>query len=114
MLVSTSTPQTNIAMSDPSNTGRSAPVETNSDTKKIPLGLPAPSDAPSGQDANQTIKLDHLGPMIVNSNGTISRISNWSQLTQPEKDRSLRLLAKRNNVRMEGLRQQDSDGAAQQ
>lgn len=89
-------------------------ADTDKATPRVPLGLPAPSDVPSGQDSNQTIKLDHLGPMIVNSDGTISRISNWAQLTQPERDRSLRLLAKRNNVRMEGLRQQNSNEAAQQ
>ena len=42
--------------------------------------------------------------MIVNSDGTISRIANWQNMTQLEKDRSLRLLAKRNNARIENLK----------
>ncbi|PWY98914.1 hypothetical protein BCV70DRAFT_139927, partial [Testicularia cyperi] len=71
------------------------------------LGLPAPSDAQPGQEPNNVIKLDHLGPMVVNSDGTISRIANWQNMSQIEKDRSLRLLAKRNNLRMENLRSQD-------
>lgn len=69
-----------------------------------PLGLPAPSDSPSSDEPNNVIKLDHLGPMIVNSDGTISRIANWQNMSEIEKERSLRLLAKRNNARMETLR----------
>jgi len=42
--------------------------------------------------------------MIVNSDGTISRISNWANMAEIEKERSLRLLAKRNNARMESLK----------
>jgi predicted Fe-S protein YdhL (DUF1289 family) len=43
--------------------------------------------------------------MIINSDGTISRIANWASMSAIEQERSLRLLAKRNNVRMESLRQ---------
>lgn len=69
-----------------------------------PLGLPAPSDVPaSSSEPNNVIKLDHLGPMIVNSDGTISRIANWQNMSEIEKERSLRLLAKRNNARMKSL-----------
>ncbi|KAF8890709.1 hypothetical protein BD779DRAFT_1438236, partial [Infundibulicybe gibba] len=42
------------------------------------------------------IQLDELGPMVVNSDGTLSRISNWSQLTEAERDRTLRVLSARN------------------
>ena len=69
-----------------------------------PLGLPAPSDASSSDEANNVIKLDHLGPMIVNSDGTISRIANWQNMSDIEQQRSLRLLAKRNKVRMDSLK----------
>lgn len=70
----------------------------------VPLGLPAPSDVPSSEESNNVIKLDHLGPMIVNSDGTISRISNWQNMSEIERERSLRLLVKRNNARMETLK----------
>ena len=69
-----------------------------------PLRLPAPSDASSSDEANNVIKLDHLGPMIVNSDGTISRIANWQNMSDIEQQRSLRLLAKRNKVRMDSLK----------
>ncbi|CDS00512.1 hypothetical protein [Sporisorium scitamineum] len=69
-----------------------------------PLGLPAPSDVPTSTEPNNVIKLDHLGPMVVNSDGTISRIANWQNLSDIEKERSLKLLAKRNNTRMDSLK----------
>ena len=78
--------------------------EDNNNPPAAPLGLPAPGDAASTGEAKNVIKLDHLGPMIVNSDGTISRIANWQNMTQLEKDRSLRLLAKRNNARIENLK----------
>lgn len=51
-------------------------------------------------------KLDFLGPIIVNTDGTLSRIPNWSTLTKDEQLNTLRLIAKRNKIRMEILKQQ--------
>ncbi|KAG6864796.1 hypothetical protein C0991_007052, partial [Blastosporella zonata] len=54
--------------------------------------------APPSEDAikievdseSAKVKLDALGPMVVNSDGTLSRIANWAQLTEPEQARTLR------------------------
>ena len=43
----------------------------------------------------ETITLDNLGPMIINTDGTISRITNFFELTDFERERTLRLVAKR-------------------
>jgi hypothetical protein len=51
-----------------------------------------------------TIKLDHLGPMVVNVDGSLSRISNWEGLADIEKKNTLRIIAKRNQMRLEALR----------
>ena len=51
----------------------------------------------------QAVKLDSLGPMIINTDGTVSRISNWTELSETEQARSLRLIAKRNRQRTEAL-----------
>ncbi|KAJ1031333.1 hypothetical protein NDA18_002549 [Ustilago nuda] len=80
-----------------------------SNTLAAPLGLPAPSDAPASGEPTNVIKLDHLGPMIVNSDGTISRIANWQNMSDIEKERSLRLLSKRNNARMETLKANENE-----
>ncbi|CZT21136.1 uncharacterized protein RCC_06997 [Ramularia collo-cygni] len=74
-----------------------------------PLGLPAPPsegeaiqlDMSSGGD---TVKLDSLGPMVVNTDGTISRIGNWDQMTEMEKKNTLRIVGKRNKQRMDKLK----------
>ncbi|CAA7262651.1 unnamed protein product [Cyclocybe aegerita] len=53
-------------------------------------------DASSGQ----SIKLDELGPMVVNSDGTLSRIANWVSMTDLERERTLRVLSARNKIRL--------------
>ncbi|RXK39592.1 hypothetical protein M231_03094 [Tremella mesenterica] len=50
------------------------------------------------------VKLDKLGPMIINSDGTLSRIQNWQDLHPIEQERTVRLLIKKRNlVRLEKL-----------
>jgi hypothetical protein len=92
-----------------------------------PLALPEPTpdanELPEDRTAPQSIKidgaivpLDHLGPMIVNTDGvhylrlyqlcselliatktqTLSRITNWLSMTEEERSRTLRVLVKRN------------------
>jgi hypothetical protein len=72
------------------------------------LGLPAPSDDDSIKldvsGEGSTIKLDHLGPLVVNQDGTMSRISNWDKMTDIEKRNTLRVLGKRNKQRLEALK----------
>ncbi|PYI10361.1 hypothetical protein BO78DRAFT_281785, partial [Aspergillus sclerotiicarbonarius CBS 121057] len=51
-----------------------------------------------------TVKLDHLGPVVVNQDGTLSRISNWEQMTENEQRNTLRVLGKRNKARLAALR----------
>ncbi|PWY63499.1 hypothetical protein BO83DRAFT_157983 [Aspergillus eucalypticola CBS 122712] len=36
------------------------------------------------------VALDHLGPVVVNQDGTLSRISNWEAMTEIEKKNTLR------------------------
>lgn len=51
------------------------------------------------------ISLDHLGPLVVHKDGTMSRISNWGEMTEIERQNTLRILVKRNQVRLGALRQ---------
>ncbi|KAH9990859.1 hypothetical protein BJV77DRAFT_919921, partial [Russula vinacea] len=63
--------------------------------------LPAP---PSGDDAvkldvsqgSASVKYDALGPLVVNNDGTLSRITNWPNMTPAERERTFRVLAARN------------------
>lgn len=56
-------------------------------------------------------KLDHLGPMVVNVDGTLSRISNWGEMTEIEKKTTLRVLGKRNKQRLDALKAAEGVGA---
>jgi hypothetical protein len=54
-------------------------------------------------------KLDFLGPIIVNTDGTLSRIPNWSSLTPNEQTNTMRLIAKRNRTRINILKQEEEE-----
>lgn len=70
-------------------------------------GAPLPTD---GGD-NFTVKLDSLGPIIVNTDGSMQRIPNWNEMPQSEKDKTVRLVSARNKKRMMALRDANTDGS---
>ncbi|KZP09550.1 hypothetical protein FIBSPDRAFT_759811, partial [Athelia psychrophila] len=47
--------------------------------------------------------LDHLGPMVINLDGTIARISNWDALSEAERLNTLRAIGRRNRKKVEEL-----------
>jgi hypothetical protein len=56
-----------------------------------------------------TVRLDHLGPVVVNLDGTISRITNWHQMNEYEKKNLERMLLKRNKQRLEALQKKQQE-----
>lgn len=56
------------------------------------------------------IPLSDLGPVVINSDGTLSRVNNWASMTLAERERTMRVLGKRNMIRRERLRDEDEDG----
>lgn len=118
-------------MSEPSqNTTAQANPSTTSPQLALPPPPPPDADAPLKLDVStgESVSLyDRLGPTVVNSDGvrllfpflatlhrlifrrsramqTLSRISNWAEMTEPERERILRVLGKRNGIRLEGKR----------
>lgn len=87
---------------------------------KKQLYLPSTEPASDGQPkqlrldlgADGGVSLDHLGPMVVNVDGTLSRIGNWEQMTEIERKNTLRVLGKRNKERLEKLRAAEAAEAA--
>ncbi|EMD63146.1 hypothetical protein COCSADRAFT_45587, partial [Bipolaris sorokiniana ND90Pr] len=78
-------------------------------TSVAPLPLPSPSTATDDTTTQlnvdgQAVKLDHLGPLVVNKDGTLSRIANWESMAEIERQNTLRILVKRNQVRLGALR----------
>jgi hypothetical protein len=73
-----------------------------------PLPLPEPpADSKAVEldvSTGNAVKLDHLGPMVVNRDGTLSRIANWENMAEIERKNTLRILGKRNQLRLESLK----------
>eukprot|EP01038_Epipyxis_sp_PR26KG_P005877 gene5877-8104_t len=74
---------------------------------------PAPSDENEERvrqiKLGETISMDELGPIIVNSDGTIRRITNWNNLTKQEKESALRLISARNKKRIKAIQDAKND-----
>ncbi|KAJ6482950.1 hypothetical protein C8R47DRAFT_578920 [Mycena vitilis] len=69
-------------------------------------------DAPQLEVGGSAVKLDDLGPLVVNSDGTLSRIANWPTLTAAEKANTIRVLSARNKIRLANEEQKLKDSAA--
>ncbi|KAK4049519.1 hypothetical protein OIV83_004016 [Microbotryomycetes sp. JL201] len=83
-----------------------APVSQTHDNRD---GGDAPSDdQPTTLTVNgQSVSLfDKLGPTVVNSDGTLSRIGNWAELLPHERANVLRVLGKRNQIRLQDKKNQ--------
>jgi hypothetical protein len=83
---------------------------------EVPL-LPEPKAAVADADTptlklGETMKFAELGPIIVNSDGTTRRITNWSTMTDAEQAVTLRRIGKRNQERMADLRREADDADA--
>ena len=78
------------------------------------LALPAPSDESGAAitldcSTGEAVTLDHLGPVVVNSDGSLSRIANWGEMTEREQALTKRRVAKRNVERLRAF-QGENDG----
>ena len=69
---------------------------------------PAIKSTPS-LSTTDVLKLDYLGPIIINTDGTLQRIPNWIEMSEVEKSKALRLIAARNRKRIENLQQKQDD-----
>jgi hypothetical protein len=87
-------------------TGTGTGTGTSSSTP-LPLPEPPKDGATITLDVNSSegVKLDHLGPLVVNTDGTMSRINNWAEMSSVERENTLRVLGKRNQARLKKLRE---------
>ncbi|ORZ31643.1 hypothetical protein BCR44DRAFT_98773, partial [Catenaria anguillulae PL171] len=64
------------------------------------LALPWHENATSAttdvQVNGDAVRLDQLGPLVINSDGTMSRIANWAEMSEIERATTMRVLVKRN------------------
>ena len=80
----------------------------------VPLLGASTSDDPSIPriQLGETISFDHMGPVIINSDGTTRTIDNWKELSPQEQQTAWRRIAKRNEQRRAALLQQEQEHAA--
>ncbi|KAI8886729.1 hypothetical protein K501DRAFT_154623, partial [Backusella circina FSU 941] len=57
-----------------------------SEAKQTLLALPSTAEATVTMDVNDTYKMKELGPVVINENGTISRINNWHEMNEIERN----------------------------
>ncbi|PRP75635.1 hypothetical protein PROFUN_08001 [Planoprotostelium fungivorum] len=86
------------------------------------LTLPAPEEGEGARTLHvgSKVALEDMGPVVVNENGTVSQIANWSQMNQVmrhflsdtriddpqiERDNVNRILLKRNKQRLDRLKE---------
>lgn len=50
------------------------------------------------------VKVDKLGPVVVQTDGSLSRITNWLDMTPNEQQQTLRLIGRRNQQRLNALK----------
>ena len=51
----------------------------------------------------ETVTLDELGPIILQEDGRLGRLSNWHDMTESEQAATLKFVAKRNAKRRQAL-----------
>ncbi|KPM44986.1 hypothetical protein AK830_g1538 [Neonectria ditissima] len=81
--------------------------------KVLPLPLTAPppqeddrsrGDGVTTLRVGESLRLDALGPLVVNTDGSVARVGNWAGMTDGEQKATLRLLGKRNQQRLAALK----------
>jgi len=70
--------------------------QDDADIPALPVG--------EGGDAGDGSKVfETLGPLVVNKDGTLSRISNWGILGAAERETTRRMVGQRNEIRLQRL-----------
>ncbi len=68
------------------------------DLPRLPPSDPNDSSIPSLK-LGEKFKMDHLGPIIINPDGTTRRIGNWENMTASEREVAWRRISKRRMVK---------------
>ena len=66
--------------------------------------LTAPGFGGRKLNLGETLSLDDMGPIVINTDGTMRRITNWNKMTKREQKVALKRIAKRNKKRLAALK----------
>ncbi|KAK2742267.1 hypothetical protein FQN55_007936 [Onygenales sp. PD_40] len=86
-------------------TGTATATDTDTDTNNA-----RQLDMSSG---GATMSFGELGPVVVNVDGSLSRVGNWGAMSEIERANTLRILGKRNQERLRVLREREAEGKAE-
>ncbi|GKY90753.1 hypothetical protein MPSEU_000048200 [Mayamaea pseudoterrestris] len=90
----------------PATETEAAAAASSNDQLQVPL-LPASTSndpsIPRIQLGGEGISFDHIGPIIINADGTTKTIDNWKDLSLQEQQTAWRRIAKRNEERRAAL-----------
>ncbi|KAK8038886.1 hypothetical protein PG993_007297 [Apiospora rasikravindrae] len=116
--MSSSASSTTAPPSHDTTTSSTTTSDQSTPSNHQPLPLPEPPAA--GEDGTaarqlevggEGFKLDHLGPLVVHQDGTMSRIGNWAEMSELERENTLRIIGKRNQLRLKKLREEGKSTA---
>ena len=68
-----------------------------------PLALPASDGAQSVTVGGEAVAMEELGPIVINTDGTTARITNWPDMTPAEQEKTRRVIVARNAKRLAKL-----------
>ncbi|CRG85482.1 hypothetical protein PISL3812_02537 [Talaromyces islandicus] len=116
---SSTTPKPDDAQQPESSSSSNNNNNPSSESPSSSTRLALPEVPPAGEGTQKldvggqgsTVSLDHLGPIVVNQDGSMSRISNWAQMTEMEQKNTLRIVGKRNQQRLQALRAAGVEGS---
>lgn len=102
------TPQPQSSPEGSYSESKEKPSEKGTSKSGVDEILQLPASLPGNEDVQtlkmgESIKLDHLGPIILNSDGTTRQISNWDTLSEREREVTWRRIKKRNEERRQQL-----------
>ena len=83
-------------------------VEGGAGGRKGPKSVDSPVKPTELKLGGEAIAMEHLGPIIINADGTTRRIANWDSLSSGEKESSWRIIKARNEKRLAKLRETDA------
>ena len=64
-----------------------------SSSNNDPLALPASDGAQSVTVGGEAVAMEELGPIVINTDGTTARITNWPEMTPAEQEKTRRVIA---------------------
>eukprot|EP00754_Rhynchopus_humris_P042987 Rhum_TRINITY_DN2901_c0_g1::Rhum_TRINITY_DN2901_c0_g1_i1::g.8792::m.8792 len=88
------------------------PYEGSDDTGPSIPGLSAADGSGIPLHVGRKMKLDHMGPLVIQKDGTTKRVTNWHKMTKGEQEAAYDRITRRNRERLDSLKKKQEGDAA--